>query len=119
MYEPRDRLLSISGLAGQNSVYVNIIQIDKPWTNIGTFVKDDFNSRDCDTAKSGKSSRAIGREGSGDGSRQTMLRINPEVAKALRGAERDVLNEIEDYLGSLDIASDPLIFQEQFDFAFV
>jgi ribonuclease G len=55
----------------------------------------------------------------GDGSRQAMLRVNPEVAKALRGAERDVLNEIEDYLGSLDINSDPLIFQEQFDFAFV
>jgi len=54
-----------------------------------------------------------------DGSRQAMLRVNPEVAKALRGSERDVLNEIEDYLGSLDINSDPLIFQEQFDFAFV
>jgi ribonuclease G len=54
-----------------------------------------------------------------DGSRQAMLRVNPEVAKALRGPERDVLNEIEDYLGSLDINSDPLIIQEQFDFAFV
>jgi ribonuclease G len=54
-----------------------------------------------------------------EGSRQAMLRVNPEVAKALRGPERDVLNEIEDYLGSLDINSDPLIFQEQFDFAFV
>jgi ribonuclease G len=54
-----------------------------------------------------------------DGHRQAMLRVNPEVAKALRGSERDVLNEIEDYLGSLDINSDPMIFQEQFDFAFV
>ncbi|HBB94314.1 MAG TPA: ribonuclease [Blastocatellia bacterium] len=62
-------------------------------------------------------SRRLAREG--EGSRQAMLRINPEVAKALRGPERDVLNEIEDYLGSLDINSDPLIFQEQFDFAFV
>jgi len=61
--------------------------------------------------------RRLGRQD--DGSRQAMLRVNPEVAKALRGAERDVLNEIEDYLGSLDINSDPLIFQEQFDFAFV
>jgi ribonuclease G len=61
--------------------------------------------------------RRLGR--GGDGSRQAMLRVNPEVAKALRGGERDVLNEIEDYLGSLDINSDPLIFQEQFDFAFV
>jgi len=55
----------------------------------------------------------------GEGSRQAMLRVNPEVAKALRGSERDVLNEIEDYLGTIDISSDPLIFQEQFDFAFV
>jgi ribonuclease G len=62
--------------------------------------------------------RRLARE-SDDGSRQAMLRVNPEVAKALRGAERDVLNEIEDYLGSLDINSDPMIFQEQFDFAFV
>jgi ribonuclease G len=54
-----------------------------------------------------------------DTARQAMLRVSPEVAKALRGSERDVLNEIEDYLGSLDINSDPLIFQEQFDFAFV
>src|SRR6266480_3432891 len=61
--------------------------------------------------------RRLAREG--EGSRQAMLRVNPEVAKALRGPERDVLNEIEDYLGSLDINSDPLIFQEQFDFAFV
>ncbi|HSQ23253.1 MAG TPA: Rne/Rng family ribonuclease [Pyrinomonadaceae bacterium] len=63
--------------------------------------------------------RRLAREGEGDGARQAMLRVNPEVAKALRGSERDVLNEIEDYLGSLDINSDPLIFQEQFDFAFV
>lgn len=61
--------------------------------------------------------RRLGRQD--DGSRQAMLRVNPEVAKALRGPERDVLNEIEDYLGSLDINSDPLIIQEQFDFAFV
>jgi ribonuclease G len=63
--------------------------------------------------------RRLSRSGEADGSRQAMLRINPEVAKALRGPERDVLNEIEDYLGSVDISSDPLIFQEQFDFAFV
>ena len=63
--------------------------------------------------------RRLAREGEGDGSRQAMLRVNPEVAKALRGSERDVLIEIEDYLGALDISSDPLILQEQFDFAFV
>jgi ribonuclease G len=62
--------------------------------------------------------RRLARE-SESGSRQAMLRINPEVAKALRGPEREVLNEIEDYLGILDINSDPRILQEQFDFAFV
>jgi ribonuclease G len=63
--------------------------------------------------------RRLSREGEGDGSRQAMLRVNPEVARALRNSERDVLNEIEDYLGALDITSDPMIHQEQFDFAFV
>ena len=47
------------------------------------------------------------------------LRINPEVAKALRSSERDVLNEIEDYIGPVDITSDPSVHQEQFDFAFI
>lgn len=61
--------------------------------------------------------RRLSREA--EGARQAMLRVNPEVAKALRGPERDVLNEIEDYLGNVDVNSDPLIFQEQFDFAFV
>jgi ribonuclease G len=54
-----------------------------------------------------------------DGVKQTTLRINPEVARSLRGPERDVLNEIEDYLGAVDITSDPQIHQEQFDFAFI
>ena len=63
--------------------------------------------------------RRLSREGEGDGSRQAMLRVNPDVAKALRGPERDVLNEIEDYLGSVDVNSDPGVHQEQFDFAFV
>jgi len=62
--------------------------------------------------------RRLSREGEGDGSRQAMLRVNPEVARALRGAERDVMNEIEDYLGAVDMTSDPRIHQEQFDFAF-
>ena len=47
-----------------------------------------------------------------------MLRVNPEVARTLRGPERDVLTEIEDYLGSVDVTSDPRVHQEQFDFAF-
>jgi ribonuclease G len=48
---------------------------------------------------------------------QVTLRINPDVAKALRSSERDVMVEIEDYLGPIDITSDPTIHQEQFDFA--
>ena len=51
--------------------------------------------------------------------KQTVLRVNPEVARALRGPERDVLNEIEEYLGAVDITSDQTIHQEQFDFAFL
>ncbi|PYS45899.1 MAG: hypothetical protein DMF68_20865 [Acidobacteria bacterium] len=54
-----------------------------------------------------------------DGIKQTTLRINPEVARSLRSTERDVLTEIEDYLGAIDITSDPQIHQEQFDFAFI
>jgi ribonuclease G len=49
--------------------------------------------------------------------KQVTLRINPDVAKALRTSEKDVMVEIEDYLGPIDIASDPTIHQEQFDFA--
>jgi ribonuclease G len=57
-------------------------------------------------------------KGLADGtSKQTTLRIHPEVVKALRTTERDVLNEIEEYLGPVDINSDPSIHQEQFDFA--
>ena len=52
-------------------------------------------------------------------SKQILLRINPEVAKALRGVERDVLTGVEDYLGPIDITSDTTIHQEQFDFAFL
>ena len=62
--------------------------------------------------------RRLFREGEGDGSRQAMLRVSPEVARALRGPERDVMNEIEDYLGAVDVTSDPRVHQEQFDFAF-
>lgn len=51
--------------------------------------------------------------------KQVLLRINPEVAKTLRGSERDVLNAVEDYLGPVDVTSDATIHQEQFDFAFL
>ena len=49
--------------------------------------------------------------------KQVTLRINPDVAKALRTSERDVMIEIEDYLGPIDITSDERIHQEQYDFA--
>ena len=54
-----------------------------------------------------------------DDVRQTTLRVHPEVAKALRSSEKLVLEEIEAYLGSVDITADPSIHQEQFDFAFI
>jgi ribonuclease G len=63
--------------------------------------------------------RRLAREAGKAGSRQAMLRVNPEVARTLRGPERDVLNEIEEYLGAIDMSSDPRVHQEQFDFAFV
>ncbi|HEX3280266.1 MAG TPA: Rne/Rng family ribonuclease [Pyrinomonadaceae bacterium] len=65
-------------------------------------------------------SRTLGRAMNGDkANKQATLRIHPEVAKALRSSERDVLNEIEEYLGPVDINSDPAVHQEQFDFAFI
>lgn len=63
--------------------------------------------------------RILGRKMKDNSLKQTTLRVNPEVAKALRSTERDVLVEIEDYLGAIDIASDARVHQEQFDFAFI
>ncbi|MGC2237125.1 MAG: Rne/Rng family ribonuclease [Pyrinomonadaceae bacterium] len=54
-----------------------------------------------------------------DDVKQTTLRIHPEVSLALRNSERAVLEEIEAYLGNVDLTSDPTIHQNQFDFAFV
>jgi ribonuclease G len=51
--------------------------------------------------------------------RQTTLRVHPDVSLALRTSEKEVLVEIEDYLGSVDVTSDKAIHQEQFDFAFI
>jgi ribonuclease G len=62
--------------------------------------------------------RRMSRAINGEGIKQTTLRVNPEIARALRTTESDVLVEIEDYLGSVDITSDEHIHQEQFDFAF-
>lgn len=64
--------------------------------------------------------RTLGKAMNGDkANKQPTLRIHPEVARALRSTERDVLNEIEEYLGPVDINSDPAVHQEQFDFAFI
>jgi len=49
----------------------------------------------------------------------TTLRVHPDVTQAFRSTEREVLEEIEHYLGHIDIASDKSIHQGQFDFAFV
>ncbi len=51
--------------------------------------------------------------------KQVTLRVHPEIAAALRGQERDVLAEIEEYLGPIDLVTDASIHQEQFDFALV
>jgi ribonuclease G len=63
--------------------------------------------------------RRLARANDGERFKQTTLRVNPEVAKALRSTERDVLVEIEAYLGSIDVTSDEHVHQEQFDFAFI
>ena len=54
-----------------------------------------------------------------DDVRQTTLRVHPEVADSLRKSERTVLEEIEAYLGNIDITADRHVHQAQFDFAFV
>ena len=51
--------------------------------------------------------------------RNTTLRVHPDVTQAFRTTEREVLEEIEHYLGHIDIASDKSVHQAQFDFAFV
>ena len=51
--------------------------------------------------------------------RHSTLRIHPDVAKAFRNGEREVLEEVEHYLGNVDITSDPSVHQGQFDFAFI
>ncbi|MBV9215469.1 MAG: Rne/Rng family ribonuclease [Acidobacteria bacterium] len=54
-----------------------------------------------------------------DDVRQTTLRVHPEVSNALRNSERDVMEEIEHYLGAVDIDADKSTHQGQFDFAFI
>ncbi|MBX3281801.1 MAG: Rne/Rng family ribonuclease [Acidobacteria bacterium] len=54
-----------------------------------------------------------------DDIRHTTLRVHPEVATALRNSERQVMEEIEAHLGTVDLSSDKTVHQAQFDFAFV
>ncbi len=54
-----------------------------------------------------------------DDIRHTTLRVHPEVSRALRTTEREVLEEIEAHLGNVDVTADKHIHQAQFDFAFV
>jgi ribonuclease G len=63
--------------------------------------------------------RSLARHNEGESFKQTTLRLNPEVARALRSTERDVLGEIEAYLGPVDVTADEHVHQEQFDFAFI
>ena len=64
--------------------------------------------------------RRLAKEMNGNSdNKQVTLRVNTDVAKALRSTERDVLTEIEDYLGPIDITSEPTLHQEQFDFALI
>jgi ribonuclease G len=54
-----------------------------------------------------------------DDVRSTTLRVHPEVSKALRNEEREVMEEIEAYLGTVDIKADMAVHQGHFEFAFV
>ncbi len=54
-----------------------------------------------------------------DDVRHTTLRVHPDVAKALRNAEKEVFEEIEALVGNVDVTADKSIHQEQFDFAFI
>ncbi len=51
--------------------------------------------------------------------RQTTLRVHPEVSRALQESQSEVFDEIEDYLGIVDLTGESKVHQEQFDFAFI
>lgn len=51
--------------------------------------------------------------------RHTTLRVHPAVVQAFRNGEREVLDEIEAYLGPVDLTGDKSVHQAQFDFAFI
>ena len=55
-----------------------------------------------------------------DNPSEVILRVNPEVAKALRSTEREIFADIEShFIGVVTIKSDPAVHQEQFDIALV
>ncbi|HEY0048572.1 MAG TPA: Rne/Rng family ribonuclease, partial [Pyrinomonadaceae bacterium] len=54
-----------------------------------------------------------------DDVRLVTLRVHPDVVKALRTDDKFVMEEIEAYLGPIDVTSDPTVHEEQFDFAFI
>ena len=54
-----------------------------------------------------------------DDVRRTTIRVHPEVSRTMREEEKTVLEEIEAYLGDVDITSDKSVHQTQFDFAFI
>jgi ribonuclease G len=52
--------------------------------------------------------------------KEAILRVHPEVARALREKYSKLLEEVEAYLGgNVTVTADPLIHQEQFDIALV
>ncbi|HXF43488.1 MAG TPA: Rne/Rng family ribonuclease [Pyrinomonadaceae bacterium] len=54
-----------------------------------------------------------------DDVRKVTLRVHPSVKRTLENAERLVMDEIEAYLGPVDLTADDAIHQAQFDFALV
>jgi len=45
-----------------------------------------------------------------------LLRVNPEVARALQGSEQALLRELQALVGpAVQVLADPLLHQEQFD----
>ena len=76
-------------------------------------------SRQQEVSQISRELKGLAKELNGNDNKQVMLRVNVDVAKALRTSERDVMTEIEDYLGPIDITSEPTLHQEQFDFALI
>ena len=60
--------------------------------------------------------RRLSKENAGDGSRQAMLRVNPEIARAFKDEERELFRELEGAVGRpITVRSDEQLHHEQFD----